>query len=156
MGGAIARALAAVADGYDITVANPTQAKLDAIKASYPLVSTTTDNVEAVVDADVVILAVKPWLLKEVIDQIKPRLVYRRNVIISLAGGVSLDAIDEMLLRGDELPAVSRVIPNTALSLGKSMTFITSRRADKDTLVTIEALFRHMGEVAVVEEPATR
>lgn len=152
MGGAIARALAAVADGYDITVANPTQAKLDAIKESYPSVSTTTDNVEAVVDADVVILAVKPWLLNEVIDQIKPRLVYRRNVIISLAGGVSLDAIDEMLLRGDELPAVSRVIPNTALSLGKSMTFITSRRADKDTLATIEVLFRHMGEVAVVEE----
>lgn len=151
MGGAIARSLAAVGV-YDIIVANPTLPKLEAIRAAYPDVTTTTDNVEAVIDADVVVLAVKPWLLGEVIEQIKPRLEYRRNTIISLAGGVSLDTIDAMLLRGDELPAVARVIPDTALSVGKSMTFISCRRADSEVSATIEALFRHLGEVAVIEE----
>ena len=71
---------------------------------------------------------------------------------MSLAGGVSIDALDAMLVRGDELPAVCRVIPDTALSVGKSMTFIAGRRADASTLQTVESLFRRMGEVAVIEE----
>lgn len=153
MGGAIACALAATGE-YKIAVANPTEAKLDAIKAEFPdrNVTVTTDNVEAVVEADVIILAVKPWLIDKVIQQVKPRLVYRRNVIVSLAGGVSIDALDDMLLRGDELPAVCRVIPDTALSVGKSMTFIAGRRAGACTMDDIVSLFRRMGEVAVVEE----
>lgn len=151
MGGAIARALAATGE-YDIAVANPTTPKLDAIKASYPAVTVTTDNVEAVVDADVVILAVKPWLLDSVIQQIKPRLVYRRNTIVSLAGGVTLDALDGMLRRGDELPVVCRVIPDTALSVGKSMTFISARRASDDEVAAVVTLFSPMGETAVIEE----
>jgi len=151
MGGAIARALA-VTGGYEVTVANPTLPKLDAIKAAHPDVTVTTDNVEAVVDADVVILAVKPWLIDSVIQQIKPRLVYRRNTIVSLAGGVTLDALDGMLCRGDELPVVCRVIPDTALSVGKSMTFISTRRASDADVSAVEALFRPMGETAVIEE----
>lgn len=151
MGGAVARALAATGE-YDIAVANPTASKLGAIKEVYPDVAVTTDNVEAVVDADVVILAVKPWLLDSVIQQIKPRLVYRRNTIVSLAGGVTIDALDAMLMRGDELPVVCRVIPDTALSVGKSMTFISSRRASADNAAVVEALFRQMGETAVIEE----
>lgn len=151
MGGAIARALAATGE-YKIAVANPTTPKLEAIKAEYPDVTVTTDNVEAVIDADVIILAVKPWLLATVIEQVKPRLVYRRNTVVSLAGGISLDALDAMLVRGDELPALCRVIPDTALSLGKSMTFIAGRRAEGDAIAAVEALFRRMGEVAVIEE----
>lgn len=151
MGGAIARALAA-AGGYDITVANPSLPKLEAVSTEYPAVSVTTDNVEAVIDADIVILAVKPWLLSQVIEQVKPRLVYRRNTIVSLAGGVSIDALDGMLMRGDELPAVCRVIPDTALSAGKSMTFIAARRAEGEPLEAVERMFALMGDVAVIEE----
>ena len=44
-----------------------------------------------------------------------------------------------------------RVIPNTALSVGKSMTFIAPRRAERIT-DTIVKMFETMGEVAVIEE----
>ncbi|MDE6199747.1 MAG: pyrroline-5-carboxylate reductase [Muribaculaceae bacterium] len=153
MGGAIARALAATGE-YKIALSNPTLPKLEAFKTEFPdeYITVTTDNVEAVIDADVVILAVKPWLLGDVLEQVKPRLVYRRNIIVSLAGGVSLDTLDDMLVRGDELPAVCRVIPDTALSIGKSMTFISGRRAAGEAIATVESLFRRMGEVAVIEE----
>lgn len=151
MGRAITLALAETGQ-YQIAVANPSQPKLDAIAAQYPDVVTTTDNVEAVIDADVIILAVKPWIIAPVIQQIKPRLVYRRNIIVSLAGGVSIDALDSMLLRGDELPPVCRVIPNTALSMGKSMTFIASRRASDADVDTVKSLFCQLGVVDVIEE----
>lgn len=151
MGGAIARALAATGD-CRVAVANPSLPKLQAIKEAFPQVETTTDNVEAVIDADVIILAVKPWLIDSVIQQIKPRMVYRRNIVVSLAGGVTLDALDRMLLRGDELPPVMRVIPDTALAVGRSMTFISARRAEADAVAVVESLFRPMGAVAVIEE----
>lgn len=153
MGGAIACALAATGE-YKIAVSNPTTPKLEAIKAEFPdrNVTVTTDNVEAVVDADIIILAVKPWLIGKVVEEIKPRLVYRRNIIVSLAGGVNIDALDEMLLRGDELPAVCRVIPDTALSVGKSMTFIAGRRVGESAMAEVKGLFSRMGDVAVIEE----
>lgn len=151
MGGAIARALAAT-EKFDITVSNPSEGKLNALKEEYPSVSVTSDNVAAVVDADIIILAVKPWLLDTVIHEIKPRLVYRRNTIVSLAGGTALDTLDSMLMRGDELPPVFRVIPDTALSVGKSMTFICSRRAEVEDENTVAELFGIMGQVAFIEE----
>ena len=150
MGGAIARALAATGQ-YSIAVANPSLPKLEAIAAEYPNVKTTTDNIVAVCNADVVILAVKPWLIANVVEQIKPNLDYSSTAIVSLAGGMSLDTLDSILIRNNELPALCRVIPNTALSVGKSMTFIAPRRAEKIT-DTIVKMFETMGEVAVIEE----
>ena len=67
MGGAIARGLA---QGHyvreqDIIVTNPSMPKLDALKAEYPAIQVSTNNREAS-DADVVIVAVKPWKMEEV------------------------------------------------------------------------------------------
>ena len=149
MGGAIARALAH-SQLYSVAVANPSHPKLDAIASEYPGVKTTTDNLEAAAGADIVILAVKPWLIAEVLQQLKPCLAESRATVVSLAGGVSLDALDSMLAL-DGTP-ICRVIPDTALSVGKSMTFIASRRADNSTLDSIVKMFGTMGEVAVIEE----
>lgn len=149
MGGAIARALAP-SQLYSVAVANPSHPKLDAIASEYPGVKTTTDNLEAAAGADIVILAVKPWLIAEVLQQLKPCLAESRATVVSLAGGVSLDALDSMLAL-DGTP-ICRVIPDTALSVGKSMTFIASRRADNSTLDSIVKMFGTMGEVDVIEE----
>lgn len=150
MGGAIARALAGTGQ-YSITVANPSLPKLEAIAAEYPSVKTTTNNIDAANGADIVILAVKPWLIANVAEQIKPNIDYKHTAIVSLAGGMSLDALDGILLKNNELPALCRVIPNTALSAGKSMTFIASRRAEK-IIADVVKMFEAMGEVAVIEE----
>ena len=63
MGGALVRGLAqssAVAQ-TDIAVSNPSSAKLAALKAEYEGITTTNDNRQAVKDAELVVLAVKPW-----------------------------------------------------------------------------------------------
>lgn len=151
MGGAIARALASV-PSFSVTVSNPTPEKLEAIKEEYPDVDITTNNIEAVIDADIVILAVKPWLMKEIIEEIKPRLVYKRNIIVSLAGGIDIETLDLWLKRGDELPTVFRVIPDTALSVGKSMTFICGERWEPSQYETIDYIFSLMGKVAFMDE----
>ena len=71
MGGAIARGLAAdavFASEHTIAASNRTQPKLDAIKAEYPQIETSTDNCQAAAAADIVVIAVKPWLIDSVAE----------------------------------------------------------------------------------------
>ena len=64
MGGAIACGLAASGEykAGEIVCANPSRGKLDALKSRFEIISTTTDNLAAAEGADMVIVAVKPWL----------------------------------------------------------------------------------------------
>ena len=66
MGGAIARGLAKghYIKANEITVSNPSNGKLEALKTEFPDIHTTHSNKEAVSDADIVIVAVKPWKME--------------------------------------------------------------------------------------------
>jgi len=70
MGGAVARGLASRGK-YNICVSDPSTEKLDLLKGEFPDVETTTDNIEATRKADILILVVKPWKVKDVIEEIK-------------------------------------------------------------------------------------
>ena len=72
MGGAIARGLAADPDfcTADITVCSPNNhGELDALKADYPDMNVDTDNEKAILGTDIIILAVKPWLVYGASDE---------------------------------------------------------------------------------------
>ncbi|MBP5620278.1 MAG: NAD(P)-binding domain-containing protein, partial [Bacteroidaceae bacterium] len=98
MGGATARGIAqgTIISTNDIAISNPSKGKLNAIKADFPDIIVTQDNKECVKDADWVILAVKPWKLHEVIDEIRDCLA-PGAILCSMAGGVSIQKIEEML-----------------------------------------------------------
>ena len=84
MGGAIARGLAkgTIIKAEDICVSNPSQGKLDALKAEFPAMQVTHSNVEAVQNADIVLLAVKPWFIEPVIKELP--LDVEKQILISL------------------------------------------------------------------------
>ena len=90
MGGALARGLAGsvMVGAAGLTVANPSRPKLDALKADFPEMKVTTDNVQAVADADFVILAVKPWKMAGVIAEIASHIDVTRQAVVSVAGGM--------------------------------------------------------------------
>ena len=71
MGGAIARGLAHghQVNTEDIFVSNPGTEKLERLKAEYPGIHTTQSNKEAAADSDIVIIAVKPWKVEEVLKR---------------------------------------------------------------------------------------
>ena len=79
MGGAIARGLAQSGQmaKNGLVVANPSRHKLEALQAEYSFIRITQSNVEAVRDADLLLLAVKPWKMEEVARELKPVLDYR-------------------------------------------------------------------------------
>ena len=114
-----------------------------------------TEAREAVREADMIILAVKPWKVVEVLEELKPQLDYSRQAVASMVGGLGIAQLSEWLDKGDgTLPATYIIIPNTAIATMSSMTFISSARstAEKDNLLL--AVFNELGEAMLIDESA--
>lgn len=137
----------------DIYVSNPSTAKLEALKSEYPEINTTTNNCEAAAAADIVILAVKPWKVVEVLDELKPHLDYKRQAVASMVGGLGIGQLSEWLDKGDGgLPATYIIIPNTAIATLSSMTFIASARTTQKQDAELVEVFNELGVAMLVEE----
>jgi hypothetical protein len=156
MGGAIAKGIAAgsLVPASDLTVTAHTQQTLDKIKGYDPAIRTTLDNREAVQGADLVVLAVKPWLLEEVVKEIRGGLDYRKQAVASVIGRSSFEELGKLLDNGSGvMPVMYRIIPNTAISLGESVTFIAEQGAPKKRLDELVSIFSELGQTVVVKEP---
>lgn len=149
----------AMADGFiksgavkpaDISVANPTAQKLEhfALQGA----SVTTDNKTAADGADIIVIAVKPWLVEQVVNELKPVLNYTRQTVITVAAGISGSQFTAWLKKDDTVPQTFIVIPNTAIAVLASMTFIVPVNATADTTATIKALFDSVGLAMVTDE----
>ena len=136
MGGAIARGLIASGawEAGNISCTVKTAAGLARIQAVLPGVQATTDNRQAASEADIILLAVKPWLMSEVIEEIRPVLNFSRQLFISVAAGISLQTL-EQLLDSREAPILFRAMPNTAVAVRDGVTFICQQNADSPKMV---------------------
>lgn len=149
MGGAIAKGVvnASIANPNNITV---TRRNAEALKSwSEAGYKTTTDNNAAVANADIVIFAVKPYQIADVITSVKGSL--KKDVIaVSIATGVSIAQLTELL--GPTTAAV-RVMPNTAAEVRESLTAIVPSPAVSDEqLQVVHQIFSTLGLALVVEE----
>lgn len=148
MGGAIARGLA---NGHyikaeEITVSNPSQPKLDLLKAEHPHIHITNSNKEAAEGADIVIIAVKPWKVEEVL---KPLRLRQPQILVSVAAGLTFENLAHFV--DPEMP-IFRVIPNTAIAECASMTPIAARNASDEQIKMMIDLFNEMGFAILIEE----
>lgn len=149
MGGAIARGLAkgTLVPTHDITVTNPSNGKLERLKKEFPEIQITNNNAEAIQEADMIILAVKPWLVSQVLSQLKPD--PDKQILISVASGISFDELSKEV--GKQV-TLFRVIPNTAISEQAGMTLTSSRNASKEQEELIQNIFSEMGLAMKVPE----
>lgn len=150
MGGAIARALAGGTyfQASDITCTARSLQTLERFEAEG--FSVTNDNTEAVRGADVVIFAVKPWLMENVVRQVVPYLNLDRQIVASVAAGISFSQLSSWL--ESEKAVLFRIIPNTAIEVGSGVTFISSSNASDSQKDLILRLFSEMGYALQVGE----
>ena len=149
MGGAIAKGLAqgTIIKNSDIIVADPDIKKLEQLQSHAPEISIVTQNQEAVNWADVIILAVKPWLVSEVLGQL--RIDPERQLLISIAAGVSLEQLAQIT---SSKMTIFRLVPNTAISEMASMTLISSFNASEEQERQIVDIFNEMGLAMLIPE----
>ena len=113
-----------------------------------PAVATTANNVEAVQEADVVVLAVKPQVVETVVRQVAPALG-EETLVISIAAGVPLDAIERWL---GGARAVVRCMPNTPALIGAGISgLVANAAASAAQRRSAEQILRAAGEVVWLE-----
>ena len=155
MGSAIACSLGSRMkhNGLEICCADPIPEKLMKIKEANASIEVTTDNLMAVKDADIVIIAVKPWLVETVIDEIKETLDYKNMIVVSIAAGIDFFQLCRYLQKEDgEIPAIFRIIPNTAIAVKESVNFISACNATQTQSGLIQKIFEELGLAITVEE----
>lgn len=155
MGGAVARSLAKgpFFAPSDITCTARSEATLGRIRATVPGINVSLDNREAASGADMIILAVKPWLMEEVMGGLRDVLDLENQIVASVAAGVSFDDMTDYLspARG-VYPVLFRIIPNTAIEYGCGLTFVSSRNASDSQVETVREIFAPTGSVFLIEE----
>ena len=154
MGGAIAAGLASdhvFASNNTISASNRTTPKLDKLRERHPNVETTTVNSESALGADIIIVAVKPWLIDAVASDILPA-VRDNQIIVSVVAGVPIEHLREIFSTPSGTPTIFRAIPNTAISIGESMTVIAHNGASEEQVDTVVDIFARLGKASVIEE----
>ena len=148
MGGALINGLAGEAD---ILAADPNTATLKTLASKG--VAVTNDNKEAASVGNIVVVAVKPWIVQSVLEDIKTVMDYNRQKIVVIAAGPTIAELNTWLSKDSgALPALFLAIPNTAIAVRSSMTFIVEANATVDDTECIKDLFGHLGEVMIIEE----
>ena len=151
MGGAIARGLSkgSIIQSKNIRVSDISQANLDAIKAFAPEITISNSNREIIKDADIIILAVKPWLVEAITEELENKFDYKKQIVVSIAAGVDFDQLAKLLNTDATL---FRVIPNTAIDILQSVSTISSFNASKDQEELIVSMFAELGKAFLVPE----
>lgn len=153
MGGAIVRGLVQGKFAECITAANPSMPKLEALKREFPLVHVTQDNRSAVRDADLVILAVKPWKMQEVVSGMASELAEGRQMVASVAGGMGTAVLDELFREcGISAARLYYVIPNTAVAVKAGVSLICPLHPDPESDSRLLEVFGELGYASIVEE----
>ena len=107
-----------------------------------------TDNKKAVAENNVIILAIKPFQIKEILEEIKENIT-PSHLLISVVTGISLEEIKSIV--GHDISVV-RAMPNTAIAIQESITCLSSDQINTDQLKYTAALFEALGKTVVIDE----
>lgn len=144
-----------IADGRGaetISVADPSEAALEQLRSRWPRLQTTTDNAAAVAQADVVVLAVKPQVLRAVAQALGQAIGERQPLFVSIAAGVRADDIDRWL-GGNR--ALVRCMPNTpALVRSGASGLYANTRCSEAQKNAAERILRAVGLTLWLQEEA--
>lgn len=150
MGGALLRGMlkAHWSDPARLVATGPRKDRLEAFTSELGI-RTTTDNREAAEQADVVVLGVKPQILRRVLDEIQP-VVTRRKLVVSIAAGVATETIESSLQAG--VPVI-RTMPNVPVTVEAGATAMCRGvHATEEHARVVRAIFESVGTVVEVEE----
>ena len=112
-------------------------------------VNITLDNREVVKASDVIFLAVKPYMYKAVIEEIK-EVLSKDKLIVTIAAGVSIKDMEDWLGAGYK---VIRTMPNTPALVGEAMSAICiNKNVSKEELEYTCNLFKSFGEYVELDE----
>lgn len=150
-GGNLGQAIASglLSQGFspsNLTITRQKVELLHAFKEQH--VNVISDNVEAVKNSEIVIIAVKPYQIAAVLKDVSSEFS-KGKLLISAVSDFTIESILNELV---EKPTVFRVMPNTASSVNESMTCIATNNASESDTETVKTIFNALGSTIVINE----
>lgn len=149
LGTAIAEGLlkSGFAKPAQITITRRTLSRLEELKAKG--VTVTSDNALAIRESEVIIVALKPFNVKEVLLDLKDSFDPKKHTVISVVTGIFLK--DLLSIFNQPLP-IFRAMPNTAIAIQESVTCLCSQGATQEQSDYVKELFDQLGITIPIDE----
>ncbi len=110
---------------------------------------TTNDNAAAVKDANLIILSVGPKDVAAILEELKNCFDPDSQILCSTVTGVPIEDMSAMI--DSDLPII-RIMPNTAVAIGESMTCLATLEKYQSVLPVVESVFGQLGKTMVTSE----
>ena len=109
----------------------------------------STNNAEAVANAEAIFICVLPQQLNEALVQLKPAINLKKQLVVSVVTGAHTNVFSEAL--GAQLRII-RAMPNTAMRVGESMTCLAAVNATQKDITLVQSIFNTMGQSILINE----
>jgi len=149
LGTAIAEGLlkSGFAKPAQITITRRTLSRLEDLKAKG--VTVTDNNASAIRESEVIIVALKPFNVKEVLAELKDSFDPKKHIVISVVTGIFLKDLAGIF---DQSIPIFRAMPNTAIAIQESVTCLCSQGASADQSSYVKELFDQLGITIPIDE----
>lgn len=127
-----------------------TKRNLDSIKQlESSKIKIGNKNDLAIKDAEIILIAVKPYDVSKVLSEIKDEINIEKQIIVSLATGITIQEIKSQI---NPKATVFRAMPNTAADIGHSMTCVSTDSANQIQTKKVVDLFNSIGTTIEINE----
>lgn len=143
-----------ITDGWDparIRVADTSTQRLEQLEQQFSI-KTTTSNTDAIDQADIMVLAVKPQVIKSVAQELADIVAQQQPLVISIAAGIPASALGNWLGKST---AIVRAMPNTPSMVQSGATALyANANVNEDQRSIAESILRAVGVVIWVDDEA--
>lgn len=147
IGGSLVARLSTSED-FDLMVSDARKEQLERFTEGYG-VKTTSSNKEIAEASDLLIVAVKPWDVAPVLEEVSPLVEGKEKAVVSVAAGIPISDISGRLPEGTP---VLRVMPNVCAAVGLGTAVVAANEPGEAYLTTVMDIFRRLGEVMELPE----
>lgn len=107
-----------------------------------------TDNDIAIRGAEIIVVALKPYNVREILQEFKSSFDPAKHILISVVTGVSIDDLEHAV---PGMPVV-RAMPNTAIAIQESITCISHKHATEEQVRYVKTMFDQLGATVTIDE----
>lgn len=109
-------------------------------------VQVISDNNKAIQNANIIIVAVKPYQIQEILTNTS---FHDNQIVISVVTGIWLKDLRQWI---NDKVILFRAMPNTAIGIQQSMTCISNDAVDSKSILVVKELFEKLGKAIFIEE----
>jgi pyrroline-5-carboxylate reductase len=130
-----------------ITVTRRTLSRIEFLKEKG--VTITDNNAQAIATSEIIIVALKPYNVKDVLASLKDQFDPKKHVVISVVTGISLQELASIV--GNDI-SLFRAMPNTAIAIQQSVTCVCTTNGTRQQADFVTDLFNNLGITIAIDE----